>query len=214
MDTKQEKNAIELLATGAPQAEVAQAIGVSQSAISRFAKKNQETIQKESERLLEVLPSIIEQTIRDIKTSDELSKVLAEREPEELTNVKRDILILERDGLLKNMMMEAIHTLPEYIHLNFRRKILEDEYIAKFSPKLTEKMCIKLLELGYKKQSDILRALGILPATSQSIFIQNMIQKNTTNVLSPVVMQVLGEHLSKLTALPPDTDVIDVIPNK
>lgn len=170
MNKGEEKEVIQLLASGQPQEQIAEVIGVSQSTISRVAKKHQESIQKETERLLQSLPDIIDQITRDIKTSNELSKALADPTPE---------------GGLTNL-----------------------------SPLLlgNSKILTKFMELSYKKQSDVLRAVGILPSVAQSVFIQNLIQKNTTNILSPVVMRVLGDHIRKSLEEPEPINVTPVEP--
>ena len=52
---------------------------------------------------------------------------------------------------------------------------------------------LKYLEQQYKKQNDLLKATGILPSHAPSVFVQNLIQNNTTNVISPNVLEALGK---------------------
>ena len=59
MNDKDTHDAIQLLASGESQGTVADKIGVSQSTISRLAKKHQEMITIEAERMLSSLPDII-----------------------------------------------------------------------------------------------------------------------------------------------------------
>ena len=79
MDLAAKNRAVHLVAAGAPQEEVAAAVGVSQSTISRLIKQPEirKQILEETNRLLAILPDITSQLIRDIKHSDEISKVLA-----------------------------------------------------------------------------------------------------------------------------------------
>lgn len=195
MDREQEKQAIELLASGNPQEDVASIVGVSQPSISRFAKKNQELIEKETEKLLTSLPDITEQTIRDISTSNELSKVLADAAPR-ISSAKKKLLDLKAAAIRGDD--KTYLKSKEYRLAQVELEVAEDELASRLSPFLLDgKTAPKFLSLAYKKQADVLRALGVFPAASQSIFIQNLIQKNTTNIISPAVMQVIGEYINK-----------------
>lgn len=55
----------------------------------------------------------------------------------------------------------------------------------------------QFMELSYKKQADMLRALGVYPSTTPSIFVQNVFHSGSNVVISPAIMTILGEHLKK-----------------
>lgn len=65
----------------------------------------------------------------------------------------------------------------------------------------------KFMELSYRKHSDILKAVGVYPTNTSSIFIQNIFQAGSNVAISPNIMQILGEHLSESLK---DEDIIDV----
>ena len=198
LDKVQENQAIELLASGTPQVEVAEALGISQPSISRFAKKNQEIIEKETEKLLKSLPDIMEQTLRDITTGNDISKLLADAAPK-VTAAKSKLLDIEEAAVRAGGKKAAdVKKSPEYRLAKIELERAEADLSSRLSPFLLDgKTAPKFLSLAYKKQADILRALGVFSAASQSIFIQNLIQKNTTNIISPAVMQVIGEYINK-----------------
>ena len=197
MNTAEEQKAIQLLAEGMPQEDIAKELGVSQSTISRLAKRKQEAIQKEAERLVDMLPDIIEQMARDIKTSNELSKALAEPLPE-ISAIKVKMLDMEEAWLIDGHELAALYRTPEYIELQYKLRRIEEGHFANVPAMLSnEKLLNKFLELSYKKQADVLRAVGVLPAASQSIFIQNIFQAGSKAIINPQVMQILGDHIRK-----------------
>ena len=61
-------------------------------------------------------------------------------------------------------------------------------------------------EHGFRASRDVLTAMGILPANTQSISIQNITNKQT-NIISPVVMEMIQKHLR----LKPPEEVEDAI---
>ena len=69
---------------------------------------------------------------------------------------------------------------------------------------LDSKVLNKFQELSYKKQSDILRAVGLLPTNAPSTLIQNMFQDGSQAIISPIVMSALGEHITQNLE---DTDI-------
>ncbi len=87
MDKRKEKKLIQGLAAGKSQNQVAKEIGISQPAISKYLSRHpeiQEKILQEASRLMDSLPDIIDQLKRDIRQSNELSKLLAgEIKPDE-----------------------------------------------------------------------------------------------------------------------------------
>jgi hypothetical protein len=48
------------------------------------------------------------------------------------------------------------------------------------------------LKLNYKKQQDIMKAMGIFPSNSTNVFIQQIYNDNRKQVLSPEVFKALG----------------------
>lgn len=168
MDTKTENKAVKMLATGKPQSEIAETLGVSQSTISRLKENKKEVIEKEIEKFIKSLPDITEQMLEDIRTTGKISKVLSG----ELSEETLPKILLENPGLLGRFM-----------------------------------------ELSYKKQSDMLRALGVYPSNQPSVFVQNIFQSGSNVVISPNVLQILGKHLAK--SLADDEEIIEaeVIPS-
>lgn len=151
MDTKQKNKVVKLLAQGKSQAKIAKIVGKDQSTISRFKKNNIELIDKETEKLISSIPDITEQLVRDIKTSNDISKVLA-----------------------------------------------GEMYVDDLSPILSDsKIMTKFMELSYKKQTDIMKAVGILPSVAPSTVIQNLFQTGSTAVISPSILNILGQHISE-----------------
>ena len=163
MNTKTKKVITQELAAGTPQRTISKKTGISQSQISRFKSANKETIEQETAKFIAILPDITEQTIRDIQTSNTISKVLAGE--------------------------EAVDELSE---------VLQD-------PKILNTQ----LQLSYKKQADILRAVGVYPSNAPSTFIQNLFQDGSQAIISPVVLSALGEHITN-NLEEADEDIIDL----
>ncbi len=150
METKEKNNAITLLAQGKSEMEVADTVGVSQSTISRLKNANKDVIQKETEKLLSCLPDITNQIMRDLQTSDKVSKALAgEMGLEDLSAV-----------LISNT-----------------------------------KILAKFMELSYRQKADILKAIGIYPSNTDNTYIQKNYFSGNTQVISPLVMQLLGKYI-------------------
>ena len=160
------------LAQGTSQRKIEKITGVSQSQISRFKQANIEAIEHETRKFITALPDIVDQTIRDIKTSNQVSKVLAGEEFAE------DLNPLLLDSKTMNTFMQ----------------------------------------LSYKKQADILRAVGMFPSNSTSIAIQNIFQEGSQTVISPIVMSALGAHIAQnledtdneQDILSVDEDIVDI----
>ncbi len=202
MNTLEEQQAIELLAAGTPQEEIAATLGVSQSTISRLSKRKQEDIQKQAEHLIEAMPSIVEQIKRDIETSNMLSTVLSQCPPEFAD------LRIEKAKLESEKKQDS----DEYRDVVRRESDILTQYTSKLSPFFWDNpvLMLKFIDQSYKKQADIMRAAGILPAASQSIFIQQLIQNRSTTVFSPVVLNILGEHIRKALGEPiPEAEVVE-----
>lgn len=153
--TTDEHKAVQLLATGASQADVARELGVNRSTVCRWTQKEEvrARIEAEAQRLLEALPDVVEQTKRDLATANHLSRFIAGEEG--ATNQTR----------LTN---------PDHQ--------------------------LRFLEGAYRKQADLLRAAGVFASPAPSIVVQQVFNDNRTQVLSPTVVQVLGQHLSAVFA--------------
>lgn len=210
MELESKQKAIQMLAAGTPQEEIASDLGVSQSSVSRFAKKNQELIQKEMERLIEVLPDLIDQTLRDIHTSNELSKAIADTAPE-ITRLKQEQLKLLELGIRAGRDEQIVRDSQEYKLLSNQVLQAEEAYFGKLPPIIRENEALssKFMALSYKKQQDIMRSLGIIPTPIQSVFMQNIFQSGSKAIIAPSILSTLGDYLK--TALE-DKDVIDVTP--
>lgn len=123
----------------------------------------------------------------------ESHKELIQRETEKLLKSLPDITEqLLRDVSLANKVSKALNGEIEVTDLP---SLLSDT-----------KVLTKFMELSYKKQSDILKAMGIYPTQTPSVFIQNIFQSGSQAVISPNIMTVLGEHLKKTLI---DSDVVD-----
>ena len=159
--TATEQRAIQLLATGANQAEVAREIGVNRSTVCRWTQKEEvrAKIEAEAQRFLESLPDTVEQIKRDLSTANQLSKFIAGEEGAEN-----------------------------------RTRLTNPDHQLRF------------LENAYRKQGDLLRAAGILSSPAPSIVVQQVFNDNRTQVLSPTVIQVLGDHLKGLFDEPGEGD--------
>ena len=107
---------------------------------------------------------------------------------------------IEREGI------KLLGSLPDIIE-HTKRDIKAANEISKYlvggrlkNPtrfKSTSSM-LQFQEQTYKKSADILRATGILPSQNQSVLVQNIFQDNRTQVISPNVLQVLGESMTKM----------------
>ena len=67
-----------LAAQGLPNVEIAEKTGCNHQTVRRAKTKFKELIDRETERLIECLPDITQRTLRDMKTYDKLSKIMAE----------------------------------------------------------------------------------------------------------------------------------------
>lgn len=161
MELKEEHEVIQRIAKGESGRSIAKSMGKSEMAISRAKHKNKDKIAKEAERLISCLPDIMEQTIRDINLSNEVSKELS-----------GDTEVVLHD------------------------KFKDKGFLANY------------LSLSYKKQADILRALGIYNSNAPSVAINTLIHADKVEV-SPVIIKALGEYLGdSLNAV--DADIVDV----
>lgn len=94
---KDKKKMTQMLAKGTSQKAIANKIGLNQSAVSRHLKNNKEKVEFETQRLVDSLPDIIDQTIQDLKTSAEVSKTLAgENKISDLPEILQDSKILTK----------------------------------------------------------------------------------------------------------------------
>ena len=112
----------QLKAAGKSNREIANTIGRSPASISRLINRadSKEIIERETSKILEKLPQIIEMLFRDLDTANHLSKFLAgEIQSEEKTILEKDItaLLKFRDQtnktiseILKAMGIYASHT--------------------------------------------------------------------------------------------------------
>ncbi len=140
------------LARGESKTVIARATGMDQGNIYKFEATHKEFIAKETEKLMSALPQITDQTIRDIRTADHISKVMAKEES----------------------ALELAAPLQE-------------------APAM-----IAFMKEAYRKQSDVLKAIGIYPTNTTNNYIQqNFFQQNTV-MISPQVMGVLGKYMQDI----------------
>ena len=145
------------VASGKSQLALSKRTGVSQQAISRFANRSEikSLIERETGKLYQKLPDMIEEINRDIETSYRISKSVAG----ELTKEETKELTERFEGI--NSM------------LKFKESI-------------------------YKVKSDVLKALGVYPSQSPSIFVQNVFSDNKAAIIDPGVQRMIGAHVKEL----------------
>lgn len=133
MNIEKENEAIQLLASNKSTREVSAITGLSQSAVSRLANRKKDAIKIQTERLIEVLPDIIGDIIRDIKTSTTLSKLLAgEIEIEEmplLLGSETTIMtkFMDLNYKMKTDVLKALGVLPTHAPSIFIQNLFQSE---------------------------------------------------------------------------------------
>lgn len=188
MTEQQEEMGVKLLSQGVSQYATAKTLGVTANAVQHFKKRNLERIQKETERFLEVLPDITDNTVRDIKTYNEISRFLAGKEPVENFNpafkTKTVTTWVSKDGTEVKKEVEEVNN---YL-------------VAKF---MTE---VK------KTQTQILQAIGILPGHTMTGGVINnhfntLIQNNKFETINPSVLKAIGSHIQDITRDPDEESI-------
>jgi len=157
--------------------------------------------------------SILKQTSMttkiDLKTTNKAIKLLATGKPQDdiadslnisqpsVSRIKQN----NRDAIAKETE-RLISCLPDIIGQTIRDIELSNKLSLRLSGEdmvLSEafdnpQFVKAFMELAYKKQSDVLRTLGIYPSASPSVFIETLIQSRNT-VINPLVLEALGKHL-------------------
>lgn len=120
MDVKTEKLIIQHKAAGKSSREIEKITGVSKSTVNRLALKKKDIIKAQTERLIEALPDIIGDIVRDVKTSTKLSEMFAgEREIEDmplLLGAETAILtkFMDLSYKMKSDVLKALGVLPSH----------------------------------------------------------------------------------------------------
>ena len=116
---------------------------------------------------------------------------------------------IEREGI---KLLESLPDIIEHTKRDIKAANEVSKYLVGGKMKnptrfKTHDSLLKFQEQTYKKSADILRATGILPSQNQSVLVQNIFQDNRTQIISPNVLQVLGESMRHIFE---DPDVIEV----
>ena len=115
MNTKQKDTIIKRSAENISEGKIAKEVGVHQTTVSRFKNKPEIRllIEKETERMLEALPDAIGQLVRDIKTSDKVSRYMSGA----MTKKEQD-KFLKSDGFMLSLEPKELISLQK---LNYKK---------------------------------------------------------------------------------------------
>lgn len=194
-DNKQEKLVIDALAVGKSTRKAGEIADVSQTTVMRIKEDKQNEIEEQTERLMRAVPDIVDSISRDIKTSSIISKILS-----------GDIImpayrVVDTEDM--NSEEEELALETEQRHYNIERA----EFLNKYPLMgLDKSLLSKFLDLSYKIKTDVLRAVGVYPSQSRSIFIENLIAAGGKAVINPKVLNIVGKHLAEALK-PPDIEV-------
>jgi hypothetical protein len=72
---------------------------------------------------------------------------------------------------------------------------------------------LKFQELAYKKQQDLMKAIGIFPSSSTNVFIQQIYNDNRAQVLSPEIFAALGGMFTAASEEEEDIEDAEIINN-
>lgn len=70
---------------------------------------------------------------------------------------------------------------------------------------------LEFLKLSYKKQQDVMKAVGIFPSNSTNVFIQQIYNDNRKQVLSPEIFKALGGFFTDLSAADNEAEEAEVL---
>jgi len=142
LEIDKEQHMIQLLALNKSTREVSKITGIPQSTVSRFANRKKDAIKKQTERLISVLPDIVDDLIRDVKTSTNLSKLFAgEIEMEDMPS----LLMTEKSILTKFMdlsyktksdVLKALGVYPSHAPSIFIQNLFQSEGSTLISEKI------------------------------------------------------------------------------
>ena len=169
----QKLEALQRIATGEPLQSIGDDLGRDKSSLSRLAKKEESRkfIEEQSKRMLSSLPDIVEAREIGVQIVLKLAKYFAGEEDHDAQE------IIDRIKTTTTMKMLS------------RR----DKKAMRQTLKENKTPALQLFEILSKQSSDYLRAVGILPSQSPSLFIQNIYQDNRKQVFSPRVMEMIGK---------------------
>jgi hypothetical protein len=177
-----------MAAQGKSQAEISKVIGgIGQTGVSRIVRKeeNRKLIETETTKLLASLPDIVGQFDKNVKLSEKLLDWL--NDPQDLY----EDVIEKVDGVETTV-----------------RKV-------KFPTRITDvKDAISFLTQAYKQKADMLKALGVFPSQNLSMFIQNIYNDNSQQVLNPKVFEAFGSMFANTTEEEDEADIIDIEPEE
>lgn len=155
-----------LRANGGTVRDIAAQVGASKSSVSRAlqTKQAKEIIERESQRLIESLPDITASSIRQIKTANRIHLAIAGEQDQEGEDIN----------------------LPRV----FETTKLDKEGNAVNVTDLAA--AIKYAEVAGKRETDILKAVGILSSPVQSLTVQQIYNDNRQANLTPDVLRALS----------------------
>lgn len=142
MEVDKETQAIQLLALNKSTREVSKITGIPQSTVSRLANRKKDEIKKQTERLITILPDIVGDIIRDVKTSTTLSKLFAgEIEMEDMP----PLFLVEKTFMTKFMdlsyktktdVLKALGVYPSHAPSIFIQNLFQSEGSSLISEKV------------------------------------------------------------------------------
>lgn len=91
------------------------------------------------------------------------------------------------------------------------QRYLKDPSAVNDTQLVENKDILDYLKLSYKKQQDVMKAVGIFPSNSTNVFIQQIYNDNRKQVLSPDIFKALGGFFTNLSSSSEDfeEDYID-----
>jgi transcriptional regulator with XRE-family HTH domain len=152
LDTDKEHLAKQMLALNKGTREVAKATGVSQSTVSRLKRSKKEEIEAQAARLIDVLPDIIGDIKRDIKTSTTLSKLFAgETEIEDmplLLGAEPAVLtkFMDLNYKMKSDVLKALGVLPSNAQSVFIQNLYQGDGSSIISDKVMNIIGAKMIQ--------------------------------------------------------------------
>lgn len=192
-NNKKRDNAIcKLAAQGKSQADIAKTVGgIGQTGVSRIVRKeeNRKLIEVETTKLLSSLPEIVGQFDKNVALCEKLLDWL--NNPTDLYEEVEEEVEIDGEVVLTKV-----------------RKI-------KYPTRITDtKDAIAFLTQAYKQKSDVLKALGVFPSQNLSMFIQNIYNDNSKQVLNPEVFKALGSMFDNVNDEDEEADIIEVKPER
>lgn len=163
-------------------------------------KRRKKTTKKQEKKVVDTLA--VGKSTRKAAEVAKVSQTTVMRIKEE----KQDEIEVQTRRLMK-AMPDIVDSIARDIKTSdLLSKVLSGEKGMDKIPKLLmadKAILTKFMDLSYKMKTDVLRAIGIFPSQSRSIFIENLIASGGKAVINPKVLHVVGEHLKSLIGSAP-----------